>query len=152
MSPFEDDRIDDLDGLWQGLRASDATPDLDEASPEIREAVARMRRAWDRLEPTPALAPSRRAAVASSGSRRFLKPLARVAAAAAFLAATVLPWTRISRPPADRTGGPAPVVADASPAKAPDSNPTLRVVEDGIELRSGPVRLVMLKDVKITLQ
>ena len=149
------DELDLLREAWAGAAPPVATPKLDDADPLTRATVAWSRDAWEQLE-----APAARMPLALHVATRFASlrraPWPRYAAAAVVLIALMLGRslrpTDGERAPLNETT--ASNGADTSPASTsqgtshtPAALPERRVVavaDDHIELRSGPVRLLLM--------
>lgn len=125
----DDDPIDELRSLWQSLEPP-ADPEPDEATHAV---VDWLREAWQ-AQPVPE-APS------IPTPRRTMRPAVR-AAAALLVAVTVGVglWALAATSPSGSAGPAGPGKAEPREALAPVT--ALR--EDGVEMRSGPVRLVLV--------
>ena len=155
----EQDPLDMLRGAWQGLEPGSATPDLEDCDADTRRAVEFLRSAWNELEAPATEVPNLR--------RREHRPTAwRAAAVAAMVLAVVLPWMTADRGEergsaagedlavhaVEKTSSP----TDETPALEETSGGTTRAPsmtarrprpasqEQGLEMRSGNVRLVLL--------
>jgi hypothetical protein len=128
-----DEPIPELRALYRGLRPAEPADELAETAPETERVVRWAQGAWRAL-PVPAMAlPRRRAPARRSHARRW------VLAAAGLLALLTLAWRL--RP---RTTEPARR-AELGAFSAPE--PRVEILEltpERVELRSGPVRLVLL--------
>ncbi|HED65306.1 MAG TPA: hypothetical protein ENJ09_07105 [Planctomycetes bacterium] len=156
-----DDLQSDLCRAWDAIQPPDPGGERRALDPRTRRAISRLRSAYRRIEaPAPSEVPAparlRRAwdglaappappAATPRLPRRLSGPLILALAAAAVLA---LLRPRPSAPPdADAD---APTHAPARVARHPDEPPgprglPARPVPGGLELRSGPVRLVLLR-------
>jgi hypothetical protein len=127
--------LDELRRAWRGLEPELPAGELAEADPATRASVAWMRAAWTGLPvPEPRVPGQLR-------RRPALRLLGALSAAAAVLA---LLWA---------AGWQAPVQRFEEPARTQTVQPTantgpqLAALDSGrLELRSGPVRLILLKD------
>ena len=168
-----DERIDELRAAWSELRPRDVDAEAEGAPADAltRSAVTWTQAAWSRLEPRlgveELLASRRRTrSVRRANAPSLLRgPLrgARLAAAALVLVGLGLLLARVSGPFGPTTGDagdelvggpqvtppvpdPAPSAGPASAASAPE--PGLRLASlspEHLELRSGPVRLILLR-------
>ncbi len=153
------DPLDDLRAAWRSLEAPAPTDELADADPRTRRAVEWMRAAWATVEPERELAPPRPVPVAAP---RLLPPPVLLRLAAAILVATLaaLLWWRPDGSAAVEEGAPG-LTADSDAPSAPDrrvpepervpEQPVLEHVvqfaslsSEKLEMRSGPVRLVLL--------
>lgn len=128
----------ELRDLYRRLQPPPLADDLAGADPETARVVGWMQGAWRGLTPPRALAPGR------TRSRRSVRlvPRARIAAAAAavLLAAATL-WRALS----GSHLGSAPDHLAQVPAREPARGvEVIDVRPDQVELRSGPVRLLLL--------
>ncbi len=145
----EDDRVPDaealreLGALYRGLRPPPLADGASEADPETARAVQWMRAAWGGLEIPPARVPAlpRRAPRALWRLRGPAR--SRLLGAAALLLALggAALW-RALRPGAEPAR--APRVAQGPAPAAERGVEVLAALPDRLELRSGPVRLVLL--------
>lgn len=138
MSDERDDaeRVRALRELYRRLTPPAPADELAEADAEAARAVRWMQAAWRGLEVPPAVAPVRRVAV--SRSRLVRRALPWLVAAGVLAGGTAL-WLRARGPQ------PAPSPEEhlsAAPVVVED------VRADRMELRSGPVRLVLLSPPK----
>lgn len=163
-----DDELDALRAAWERLDAPEPDRALDEPDEATRAAVEWMRTAWAALEPPPVAVPvPSPARLEEARTHRRWPLLGALAALLAALAAAGL-WAGLER----RREEPGPVVGvltvptvepDASGALEPadgidGSSPAARedgpssavqvaaLSEERMELRSGPVRLILLTD------
>jgi len=126
---------DELRALYERLQPPPLADEAGESDPTTAEVVAWMRGAWQRIEP-PRVAVPRPAVPLPSRRRTRSSSFALAAAAALVLLAGAAAYLRALRP----ASAPPPNVAE-QPASGVE---ILAVLPDRIELRSGPVRLVLL--------
>ena len=136
----------DLRRAWSRLEPPRPDPDLEGSDEPTRAAVEWMRAAWSRLEapaPVVPLALHRR----RSGWRRWAQPLA--AAAGVLVALGV--WLALQRlEPGVRPDGvdtettARTHVGEPAPVPLDDGVELAALAPDRVELRSGPVRLILL--------
>jgi len=153
-----DDELDPLREAWRELDAPEPERALEQPDEAARAALEWMRGAWARVEPPPALVP---------GSLRRARRAPRwfALAAAAGIGALLL-WAALegagggSAPDPERgatvaraeVDAPVPVPAPEPSAAAEELSAALEQVEiaalsaDRMELRSGPVRLILLTE------
>jgi hypothetical protein len=141
--------LDELREAWWSETPAEPADELDEADPKTRDTVAWMRAAWQGLEvPEPRLPAARRARPARLRPR--LVPLALAAAAALLAALGIYLATdagEVERMPAPEThlaqgGSPREPANEAT--EVASSGDLAYLGSDRMELRSGPVRLVLL--------
>jgi len=133
MPEEPDDLLAELRGAWRALAPPVPADDLEDADARTRRAIGWLRDAWREVE-IPAAAPPRAAPVLRP---LFGGRLDRVCAAAAALLVALLAWSA-----SERDGGERADATDTAEAR-----PGPRVVGIGdnhIELRSGPVTLVLV--------
>jgi len=131
----------DWGALYRGLEPDPLADAAGDADPRTARVVAWMRAAWEELEVPPARAP--RALRRRAAPRRLLLLGALAAAALAVLGAAL--WRAGPRPlPAHVAQGPVPRAPAEPSAPAPFTAGVVALPDDRIELRSGPVRLVLL--------
>jgi len=146
----EREPLDDLARAFREWPAPDATRELRDEDQATRRAVAWMVAALRAQAPASAAPPQslrRRAPAPRPWQLRDWRPLAAAAVLLALLGGPLLLVEDIHDPPAPR-------VADASPPAAPPAGPgpatatspglVVAVDRERIELRSGPVRLLLL--------
>ena len=136
--------LDELRRAWRGLAPEDPADDLGLADARTRATVDWMRAAWSSVE---APAPP----VHSLPAPRQRIPVLRLAAGLAAAAAVLLSlWFSLQRPagPARSRdeGGPIAAVETPGARPAPEGPRLASISSEHIELRSGPVRLILLKD------
>jgi len=147
--PERDLPLDELRGIWRGLEPEPPPEDLAASDPHTRAAVEWMRAAWAGLPvPQPRVPlPGRPAR-----PRHVLRLAAGLAAAAAALA---LLWPTGVEQSVQRSddrarseaGDTARRASVEAPARLGAEAPQLASLgPDHVELRSGPVRLILLKD------
>ncbi|MCZ6596974.1 MAG: hypothetical protein O7B99_04990 [Planctomycetota bacterium] len=152
------DSIDDLRRAWQGLEPPETGGALGAQDPETRASVDWMRAAWLGLEPPPTRVPVRSGHLRRKELLRPERVLLRVAAALLFIASgAALAWKLFDVP--SGTSEPAPAVArngaaagepiESTPAEE-DQVVIASLAHDHIEMRSGPVRLILLTDSGVT--
>ncbi|HGY92573.1 MAG TPA: hypothetical protein ENK43_15505 [Planctomycetes bacterium] len=128
------DPLKDLKRSWDRLEAPPIPESGREATEPTPELVFEFRRAWRALEAPPPPRPR------TAG----LRPWLRVAAVVAFLLLGAGPWLAPHRTPvapttpAGRPHGETAAGAEASPPRMHRA----RLTDTGIELNSGPVRLI----------
>ncbi|MSR63978.1 MAG: hypothetical protein EXS08_16260 [Planctomycetes bacterium] len=130
----------ELRALYRSLQPPTTADELAEADPGTVRAVEWMRAAYRGLVVPPCALPR-----ATPRPRRAARPVPRVLALAAAAAALVLGaaalWRRLARPAANP--GPERVAQVPAPV-AREGVEILSVLPDRLELRCGPVRLVLL--------
>jgi len=141
--------LEDLRRAWARLDAPQSAPELEVCDERTRAAVAWMQKAWGRVEAPAPVVPHtafRRA------SPRWMLPLA--AAAGALLALGV--WIAlqrstsgvrpegVSQPSAERTTQPQESAPGGASGLIEGEVELAALAADRIELRSGPVRLILL--------
>jgi len=135
--PEESDPLERLAASWKKLEAPSPDRDLEREDEATRRAVLWIRQAWSALE-TPAFRAPRHLRFAPF-RRRFLRP----AVAAALLLAAGGLLLSPERPGETRSAAEivvrAPNPPEPRPVLLPDSRP------GRMELRSGPVRLILLQ-------
>ena len=136
--------LDELRRAWERLETPRPEPELEDCDPRTRAAVAWMQAAWSRVE-----APAPRVPLARPALRPqpWMLPLA--AAAGVLLAlAVVFALQRLGvgvRPADVDTPIAAQPASQGAPAPRPDDAVELAALApDRVELRSGPVRLILL--------
>ena len=130
----------ELRELYRALQPPPLADDADDADPETARAVQWMRDAWQGLE-----IPAARVPMAPRRVRRVARPLrfALLAAAAALLAlGGAALWRALGRAPSAPSS--APRLADRPAPRDTSGVEVLAALPDRLELRSGPVRLVLL--------
>jgi len=135
--PEERDPLELLAASWKRLEAPSPARDLEKEDEVTRRAVLWLRQAWSTLE-APVLRAPRRLRFAPF-RRRVLRPAVAAALLLAAGAALFLP----GRPQETRSAAEivvrAPNPPEPRPVLLPDSRP------GRMELRSGPVRLILLQ-------
>lgn len=136
--------LDELRRAWAAAEPPPPDPDLDQADASTRAAVAWMQAAWSRVEaPVPVAPLALRAR--RSGWRRWAQPLA--AAAGVLLALSAALWLQRSGP-AVRPGGvdteTTAQIEGPAPTRPDTDVEVAALAPDRVELRSGPVRLILL--------
>lgn len=130
---------EELRQLYGRLQPPPLADDASEADPETARVVQWMREAWSGLEVPPARVPLVPPRVTTRAPRRLRYVLA--AAAAVLLVAGAALWrSLLGNPPTS----PAPRVASGHAGANDVGVEILAVRPDHVELRSGPVRLVLL--------
>ncbi len=129
---------EDLRRLYASLRPPPLADDAAEADPETARTVQWMRDAWHGLEIPPARVPR----VTRRAPRRLrrLRFALLAAAAGLLLAAGAALWRGLAGAPPD----PAARLAEGPALPDADRVEVLAALPDRVELRSGPVRLVLL--------
>lgn len=142
MNPADetmDELAAELRALYRRLEPSPSADELIGAAPETARVVHWMQGVWNTLEAPPARVP--RAIPLRRSERRFVRRTLLAAAAVLLLLAGAALWhalaTRVE--PAR-----IPRVAQAPPPAPASGVEVLDVRPDQVELRSGPVRLVLL--------
>ena len=145
------DPVADLASAWAALTPPTRPEALGDQDAATRAAVSRLRASWDRVTPPATVVPPGLAA----RRRRDLRPVPlrvwRPLAAAALLA-VVLAGPLLLAPDAPPRPAPdfdadtlAVVSPDTPPQTVAHSTPqVVRATADALELRSGPVRLLLL--------
>ena len=127
---------EELRALYRRLEPPALADDAAEGDPETARVVQWMRSAWSGLEVPPARMPLVPLRSARAPRIRFA-----LAAAAAVLLVAAAAWRVLeSNPPS----APAPRVAEGHAAARDEGVELLAALPDQVELRSGPVRLVLL--------
>jgi hypothetical protein len=139
------DPLEALRAAWRRVEPAEpgalAEPDLDGAT---RAVIERLRRAYVLAGPEPTALPWR---VRLLVHRRALR---RVAVAAVILGLAALAVRQFAQPSGSRTAEPAPIAAE--PATAAEAGVLLAsLTPESMELRSGPVRLILLTPVPADL-
>jgi hypothetical protein len=161
-----DDELEALRAAWEWLEAPEPDRALDEPDEATRAAVEWMRSAWAALEPPPVEVPAPSASRVEPSAQRRWPMLGALAALLAALVAAGL-WAGLERPAQRGTRAvvgvltgpsvepeasgalePADELDASSPAAREDARSSAVQVaalsEDQMELRSGPVRLILL--------
>ena len=136
--------LDELRRAWRGLAPEVPANELGRADPRTRAVVDWMRTAWSSVE---APVPPVHSVPAPRPRRPILRLAAGLAAAAAVLCSL---WFFLQRPPGParpEDDGTRIATGDSPGGRAAPEEPRLASVgPDHVELRSGPVRLILLKD------
>jgi hypothetical protein len=128
---------EDLRRLYARLQPPPLADDIAEADPETARAVRWMQAAWQELEIPAARVPN----LARRAPRRLRRlHFALAAAAGLLLAAGAALWRGLAGAPPE----PAARLAEGPALPAADRVEVLAALPDRVELRSGPVRLVLL--------
>ena len=148
----DDPWIDDLRRAWRELEPRPAAEDLELEDDETRARVEWMRAAWSSLDvPEPRLPLATSARPASTAGTRassggWPTRYRRLATAAAILLIAL--WFSRTEQSPQRSGEQARPV-DGRPITPGDEGPQLAALSSNrVELRSGPVRLILLKDLR----
>lgn len=132
-----DEALPELGALYRRLQPPQPADELAEADAETVRAVEWVRAAYRGLAVPPRALPRTTPRV-----RRLPRVLALAAAAAALVLGAAALWRRLARPVASTEPG---RVAQAPAPAANDGVEILAVLPDRLELRAGPVRLVLLE-------
>jgi len=140
-----EERLRELEAAWRSLPLPPPNRELEDEDPATRQAVEWMRSAWVSLEIPRAPAPP----VPMRARRRWPSRLARIAAVLVLALGALLLARSISAPDETEIAR-TPPTNDTEARQGPDPPPPavalLAATADRIELRSGPVRLVLLTD------
>jgi hypothetical protein len=132
-----EERDEELRELYRRLRPPPLADGAGEADPETARVVRWMQRAWRELEPPRAVLPRS----VARRPRRLARPALLAAAAVVLLLAGAALWRALA---ARSAAVPRLDVAREPAPAGTDGVEILDVRPDRLELRSGPVRLVLL--------